>query len=120
MTPFGRILTAAVDATPGAIGCAFAASDGELVDACSKGDAHEWALITAHYGVILANLEAWLATKYFGGAMYFVIANRDLEVAVHAVEDGYYTLLGAAPPTAFERVVATLAAAAHELRAEMR
>ncbi|HVV86573.1 MAG TPA: hypothetical protein VHE35_26125, partial [Kofleriaceae bacterium] len=71
MTTFARILGDAVAATPGAIAGAFAASDGELVDATDAPDRHEWALITAHYGVILANLEAWLATKYFGGVRWF-------------------------------------------------
>ena len=120
MTPFARILYRAVEDSPGALGGAFAASDGELVDACTTGDAHEWALLTAHYGVILANLEALLATKYFGGARYFVIANRDLHVAVHTVDDGYYAMIAVPPTAPIGRALANLVSAAHELRAEMR
>jgi hypothetical protein len=120
VTPFARILTHAVAATPGAIGGAFAAADGELVDAIADGDAHEWALITAHYGVILANLEAWLATKYFGGPRHFVVANRELDVAVHTVDDGYYVLMAMTPPSTIDRALGNLAAAARDLRKEMQ
>ena len=38
MTPFGRILREAVEGTPGAVGGAFAASDGEMVDAFTTRD----------------------------------------------------------------------------------
>lgn len=120
MTPFARILAGAIAATPGAVGGAFAASDGELVDASTTMDEHDWALLTAHHGVILANLEALLATKHFGGARWFVIGHRDLDVAVHTVDDGYFALLATRPPTSLGRSLASLAGAADELRREMR
>ena len=120
MTTFARILGKAVAATPGAVGAAFAAGDGELVDASTTGDAHEWALLTAHYGVILAHLEAALGTKHFGGTEYFVVVNRDLEIAVHTIDDGYYALLAIERPGALARGLGNLTAAVAELRAEMR
>lgn len=120
MTPFARILARAVAATPGAIGGAFAASDGEMVDYVTKGDVHEWALLTAHYGVILANLEALLNTQHFGGTCYFVIENSRLDVVVHAVDAGYYALLAVPPPAPIGLALGALAAAAVELRQEMR
>lgn len=120
MTPFARIVTDAVDATPGAIGGSFAAGDGELVDATATGDPHQWALITAHYGVILANLEAALGTKHFGSTEYFVVVNRALEVAVHTVDDGYFALVAMSRPSSLARALANLARAAALLRAEMR
>jgi hypothetical protein len=120
VTPFARILARAVADTPGAIGGAFAASDGELVDHFGSGDPHELALLTAHYGVILANVEALLGTKHFGGAQYFVIENRGLDVLVHTVDEGYYALLAVPPPAPINVALGALATAAAALRQEMR
>ena len=119
MTAVARILAGAVAATPGAVGGAFAASDGELVDASTSMDAHDWAVLTAHYGVILANLEALLATHHFGGARHFVVHNRTLDVVVHTVADGYYALLAATPGSPLGRALTSVAGAARELRQEM-
>ncbi len=120
MTPFARILHRVVDRTPGAIGGAFAASDGEMVDFVAKGDPTELAIITAHYGVILANLEALLDTQHFGGAQYFVIENSRFDVLVHTVLDGYYALIAMPPPAPLAVALDVLHAAAVELRREMR
>ena len=120
MTPFARILHRVVDRTPGAIGGAFAASDGEMVDFVAKGDPTELAIITAHYGVILANLEALLDTQHFGGAQYFVIETSWFDVLVHAVLDGYYALIAMPPPAPLAVALDVLHAAAVELRREMR
>ena len=73
MTAFAHILRTAVDRTPGAVGSAFAASDGEMVDFIALHDPTDWAILTAHFGVVLASLEAALNTKHFGGAEYFVV-----------------------------------------------
>jgi len=120
VTPFARILARAVADTPGAIGGAFAASDGEMVDHIAHGDPHELALLTAHYGVILANVEALLGTKHFGGARYFVVENRGLDVLVHTVAEGYYALLAVPPPAPLHQALDALATAAAALRREMR
>ena len=93
MTPFARILARAVADTPGAIGGAFAASDGELVDHFGSGDPHELALLTAHYGVILAHLHAAFGIWHFGGPEYFVAQHQQLGIVVHALDHGYYALL---------------------------
>jgi hypothetical protein len=119
MTPFMRILERAVAGTPGAIGGAFAAADGEMVDFVTRGDSTEWALLTAHYGVILANLEAVLNTQHFGGTAYFVVENRDLDVVVHTVSLGYYALLAMPSPAPLAMAVNALERAAAELRREM-
>ena len=58
VTPFAAILRRAVEATPHAIGGAFADSEGEMVDSYSTMDRHDWAVLTAHYGVVLAQLTA--------------------------------------------------------------
>src|SRR5690606_40175287 len=57
VTPFSEILRRAVEATPNAIGGAFADADGEMVDSYSTIDAHEWAVLTAHYGVVMRSEE---------------------------------------------------------------
>ncbi|MEZ4404605.1 MAG: hypothetical protein R3B06_31585 [Kofleriaceae bacterium] len=119
MTPFGRILERAIAGTPGAVGGAFAAPDGEMVDFVAKGDATEWALLTAHYGVVLANLESLLDTQHFGGTEYFIIENQRLAIVVHAVDGGYYVLLAVPPPAPLSRAIAAVRAAAAALRQEM-
>jgi len=120
VTPFARILRAAVDRTPGAVGGAFAAYDGELVDAVATIDPTDWAILTAHYGVILANLEAALNTKHFGGAEYFVVENSQIDVVVHTVLDGYFALIAIHQPACLATALRVIGDAAQQLRAEMR
>lgn len=99
MTPFGEILRRAVLATPGAIGGAFADADGEMVDSFADYDAHEWAVLTAQYGVLLSQLHMWLGTRHFGGPEYFIAQHAHIDVIVHAIPGGYYALLAVAKPT---------------------
>ena len=66
----------AVQATPGAIGGAFADWQGEMIDTFTTRDAHEWAVLTAHYGVVLGQLHAAFGTWHFGGPEYFVAARK--------------------------------------------
>lgn len=119
MTPFGRILRDAVDHTPGAIGGAFAASDGEMVDAYVEGDAEQWAIVTAHYGVVLRHLESAFGTWHFGGPRYFIAQHEKLDVMVHTVSAGYYALLACRPPAPLSRALSALEKAAHKLAQEM-
>lgn len=108
MTPFAAILRDAVQASPHAIGGAFAASDGEMVDSFATMDPHEWAVLTAHYGIVLSNLVAAFDTWHFGGPEYFIAQHNKLDVVVHAVDAGYYALLayskGANLAVALERI----------------
>lgn len=120
MTSFARILRAAVDRTPGAVGGAFAAADGEMVDYVTQGDPTEWAILTAHYGVVLANLEAALNTKHFGGARYLIVENSRIDVVVHTVHDGYFALMAMAKPACLATALGALGDAAARLREEMR
>jgi hypothetical protein len=98
VTPFGEILRRAVLATPGAIGGAFADADGELVDAFAEYDSHEWAVLTAQYGIVLAQIHAWLGTRHFGGPEYFIAQHARVDVIVHALPGGYFALLAIAEP----------------------
>ena len=120
MTPFGAILKRAVEATPHAIGGAFAASDGEMVDSFSTMDPHEWAILTAHYGVVLAQLTAAFGTLHFGGPEYFIAQHESIEIVVHAVEAGYFALLACTESVPLTTAVDHLRVAARELRKEMQ
>ena len=119
-TPFGRILRAAVERTPGAIGGAFAAADGEAVDVFgarwSRGD---WQLITAHHGVILAHARAALRTFHYGDPTVMVVGHRDLQVLLHEVADGYFVLLAIEARAALAGALLALDRATRHLRAEM-
>lgn len=119
-TPFGEILRRAVLATPGAIGGAFADSQGEMVDSFAEYDPHEWAVLTAYYGVVLSQLHAWLGTRHFGGPEYFIAQHGALDVIVHAIPGGYYALLAVTKPTApLGFALVHLREAADALRREM-
>ena len=123
MTPFGHILKRAVEATPGAVGGAFADSEGEMVDSFATYDAHEWAVLTAHYGVVLAQLHSAFGVWHFGGPEYFIARHARLDIVVHAVEGGYYALIALADPEESAVPIATalrsLRTACRELRKEM-
>lgn len=119
MTPFRRILKRAVEATPHAIGAAFAAADGEMVDSYCTIDPHEWAVITAHYGVVLSHLAAAFGTWHFGGPEYFIAQHHKLEVVVFTVDAGYFALLAFDEPANLAHAINQLRLAAAELRREM-
>lgn len=106
MTPFAAILRRTVEQTPHAIGGAFADSDGEMVDSFSRMDAHEWAVITAHYGVVLAQLKDAFGTLHFGSPEYFVAKHSHIEIHVHAVGGGYYALVALSQPVPLDLTAA--------------
>ncbi len=119
LTPFGQILRRAVDQTPNAVGGAFAASDGEMVDAYTEGDPEQWAIVTAHYGVVLSLLEGAFGTWHYGGPRYFIAQHEKLDVMVHTVSGGYFALLACRPPAPLSRALAALETAVKELALEM-
>lgn len=119
MTPFAAILRRAVEATPNAIGGAFADPDGEMVDSFATIDAHDWAVLTAHYGVVMAHLHAAFGTWHFGGPEYFFALHRKLEIVVYAVDAGYYALMALEEPANLGIALQRLRAASVELKREM-
>ena len=119
-TPFGAILRRAVEATPHAIGSALADADGEMVDSFTTIDPHAWAVLTAHYGVVLAQLTSAFGTLHFGGPEYFIAQHQSLEVIVHAVDAGYYALLACTHSPPLGVALDHLRDAALELREEMQ
>lgn len=119
MTPFAQILERAVLATPNAIGGAFADCDGEMVDSFTTIDPHEWAVLTAHYGVVMAHLTSAFGTWHFGGPEYFIAQHRELEIVVCAVDAGYYALMALRHPANLGLALQHLRMATVELRREM-
>jgi len=121
VSPFAAILQKCVDASPHAIGGAFADSEGEMVDSYAKTmSAHDWAVLTAHYGVVLGQLVSAFGTLHFGGPEYFIARHDRIEVIVHAVESGYYALLAFSQPPEIEPALERVRIAAAALRLEMR
>jgi predicted regulator of Ras-like GTPase activity (Roadblock/LC7/MglB family) len=119
VTPFGQILREAVEGTPGAVGGAFAASDGEMVDAFTLRDRDDWAILTAYYGVVLANLEAAFNTLHVGGPQYFVVEHARVDVLVQPIGHGYFALLALARPASISAGLRALGEAAAKLQKEM-
>ncbi len=94
MSAFRDIMRRAVEATPAAVGGAFADSSGEMVDSWPGAMApNDWAILTAHYGVILAHLHAAFGIWHFGGPEFFVAQHQHFGIVVHALDGGYYALL---------------------------
>lgn len=118
-TPYAAILRAAVERTPHAVGGAFAAADGEMVDAVASLDPLEWAIFTAHYGVVLANIQAVLATWHFGDTRWVIFEHHALDVVVGPVAAGYYALLAVSQPAPLAAAMRALDTAVGELRREM-
>ena len=119
MTPFAAILKRAVELTPRAIGGAFADRDGEMVDSYSKIDRIDWAILTAHYGIVLQHLTAAFGTWHHGGPEYFIASHESIDVVVHAVDAGYYALLACKEPAPIAVALEALMAASAELKREM-
>jgi hypothetical protein len=119
VTPFGAIIKKCVQATPNAVGGAFAASDGEMVDSFATMDAHEWAVLTAHYGVILSLLKSVFGVWHYGGVEMFIAQHKHLEIFVCAVDAGYYAIVAAKTPADLDLTLPPLRVAAAALRREM-
>jgi predicted regulator of Ras-like GTPase activity (Roadblock/LC7/MglB family) len=119
VTPFAAILRDAVERTPGAIGGSFADADGEMVDAFTRRDPTEWAILTAHYGVVLASLESAFNTLHVGGPRYVVIEHTRYDVLMQPVSGGYFALLALARPASISAGLRALEHAAAALKKEM-
>lgn len=115
---FQPILADAVDRTPGAIGSAFSAFDGELVDAHGT-PAYEWDIFSAHYGVVLQGINAALATLHFGETQHVIIEHNKIDVLVVAVSHEYYMVLATTSPMAIAQALAVAATTSRRLREEM-
>ncbi len=93
MSAFADIMRRAVEATPGAIGGAFADSEGEMVESFSTLDKHDWAVLTAHYGVVLSHLHSCFGTWHYGSPEYFIAQHAKVDILVHTIAHGYFAVL---------------------------
>jgi hypothetical protein len=118
-TPFVAILKDAVQATPFAIGGAFADSEGEMVDAFSTINSNEFAIITAHYGVVLSLLKSVFGMWHYGWPEYFVAEYTKLHVLVHVVEGGYFALVAFSSPPDINLALEHMKVACTRLKKEM-
>lgn len=118
-SPFADILETAMAATPGAIGGAFAAWDGEAVEYISTWDDTEWLILTAHYGVVLSHIQSALHTFHFGEAETVCVTHASLDIVVRAVKEGYFALLAVETPSNLGKAMRALDRAALLLREEM-
>lgn len=118
-SPFAKIIREAMDRTPGAIGGAFAAWDGETVDFVSEWEEFRWLTLTAHYGIVLSHVQAALHTYHFGEAETICLTHADLDIVVQSVQEGYFALLAVEKPTFLARAMHALSLAAESLREEM-
>ena len=119
ISPFADIIREAVESTPGAIGGAFADSDGETVDLFAAADRDEWALLTAHYGIVLNFVRSALNVFHYGDAQFVLMRHTDVDVLIQAVADGYYALMAVHSPAPLGTAIACLDRAAIALREEM-
>lgn len=120
MSPFAEILRRAVEATPGAIGGAFADAQGEMVDSFANGyDKYDWAVLTAHYGVVMAQLHAAFGIWHYGGPEYFIAQHQNLGVVVHAVPGGYYVLVAVRDPARVTFALTALRSVTGDIEREM-
>ena len=119
LTPFAKILKQAVESSPNAVGGAFAASDGEMVDHYATIDPHEWAVLTAHYGIVLAHLNSCFDTWHYGGPEYFIAQHAKLDILVHAVDAGYFALMAIQKPSNIGLALTRLRTACSALKKEM-
>lgn len=120
ISPFYDIMREAVESTPGAIGGAFADSDGETVDLFAADGGDMWAIFTAHYGIVLNFVRNALSVFHYGDAQFLLLRHTDVDVLIQSVSEGYYALLAIHSPAPLGAAMACLERAATALRAEMK
>lgn len=119
LSPFGEILRDAVDNLPGAIGGALAAGDGETVDSWSTWDEDEWALLTAHFGILVSHIRSALHTFHFGDVQFLYLAYGELDLVIQIVDEHYFALIALEPPVHLGTATQSLQHATTCLRKEM-
>jgi hypothetical protein len=119
-TPFAAILKEAVQTSPNAIGGAFADADGEMVDSFATIDPNDWAILTAHYGVVMAHINSCFGTWHYGWPEYFIAQHGKLDIVVHSVEDGYFALMALTKPANLAHALVRIRLACGDLRKEMQ
>ena len=116
---FGEILHETVKKTPGAVGGALAAGDGETVDYWTNLEEDEWHLLTAHFGILVSHVRRSLHTFHFGDVEFLHFGYAKYDLAVQLVDGDYYVLLALGPPALLGQARQTLKLASRLLREEM-
>ncbi len=119
-TPFAAILREVVQASPNAIGGSLADRDGEMVDSFSTIDPHDWAVLTAHYGIVMAHITSCFDTWHYGGPEYFIAQHGKLDIVVHYIEDGYFALMALTKPANLAHALDKIRIACKKLQKEMQ
>lgn len=91
--PFKRLLTALVDAVPGATGAILADWEGEAVEQFCHGDAFEMKVTAAHYGILLTHLKELNQKHAAGTVRHSVISTDQQHVLVGAVGEDYVLVM---------------------------
>ncbi len=116
---FGDILRKAVEEIPGAVGGALAAGDGETVDFFTSWEDDDWALMTAHIGILVSHIRRSLHTFHFGDIQFLQMGYGKLELAIQLVDQEYYMLIALKPPIQLGIVRRKLEVVTAALRKEM-
>lgn len=118
-TSFSPILHRVVAEVPGALGAIFADREGEAVDQTGTLPKEDLLLYSAHFGVILNQVQSWLHLFHFGEAVELVLQLERMDVVVRPVAHGYYVVLcargGAHLATALRAVDRAVRALAEEM-----
>ncbi len=109
----------AVKLTPNAVGGALAASDGESVDAWTIWETDEWALFTAHSGVLFHHIRSALHTFHFGDVQFLFIQYEKISLATQVILDGYFALTALKGDGQMGAAELNLRTASDKLRQEM-
>ncbi len=118
-TPFGAILKDVVNPLPGAVGVAFAAGDGELVDSWSVWDDDQWAFLIAHIGIVSNHLRSALHTFHFGDVEWVFLGFPKLDMLAQQVGERYFVVLATTPPMDLDSAEPALQLVVASIREEM-
>jgi predicted regulator of Ras-like GTPase activity (Roadblock/LC7/MglB family) len=118
ISPFADIMRQAVESTPGAIGGAFADADGETVDLFAS-DREDWAILTAHYGIVLNFVKSAFNVFHYGDAQFMLLRHTEVDVMMQSVADGYYAIMAMHSPAPLGTAMSVLDRAVVQLRQEM-
>lgn len=118
-TSFREILRETVQKTPGAIGGALAAGDGELVDYWTTWEQRDWAILTAHFGILVSQIRSALHTFHYGDVQSLYFQFDTITVLIEVVAQNYFAILAVMPPVHLPTTTQALQAASQRLRQEM-
>ncbi len=90
-----------------------------MVDFWTTWQNDDWALLTAHFGVVYQQIFNALRTFHFGDVQFLFLRLETVGVAIQAIDDGYFALLALKLPAQVQAAEINLRASARELLREM-